>query len=139
MRRRALLAAVGTGCVALGGCLGNDTGDTDGGPDPTGTFDPRGDIALVVRNHRDAASTVTVTVTADGTTVFEDTVKLDADESTTLDPGLDVTEDGYELLVETEDGSAETFPFTVEDFDIQHGSNIEVDVLPDRLRMAMQE
>ena len=138
MRRRALLTAVGTGCVALGGCLGDDTGD-DGEPDPTGTSDPRGDIPLVIHNQRDATSTVTVTVTAKSTTAFEETVELEADESTTLDPGLDETGESYELIAETDGGRRDTLPFTVDDFALRNRLKLLVWILEDRVDTGIQE
>ncbi|AQL43447.1 hypothetical protein BV210_12435 [Halorientalis sp. IM1011] len=138
MRRRALLAAVGTSCVAVGGCLG-DGSDTDGKPDPTGTVDPRGDIPLVIHNQRDATSTVTVTVTAKSTTVFEKTAELDVGESTTLDPGLDETGEGYELIAETDGGRRDTLPFTVDDFALRNRLKLLVWILEDRVDTGIQE
>jgi hypothetical protein len=137
MRRRALLAAVGTGCVTLGGCLGDETDDD--GTSPNGTADPQGTIPIRIDNQRDATSTVTVSVTDQDGTVFEDTVEVTAGESTTLDPGLDETGEGYELIAETETGRRDTLPFTVEDYDRRNRVKLLVWITEDRLETGMQE
>ncbi|WP_424017841.1 hypothetical protein ACOZ4N_18535 [Halorientalis pallida] len=138
MRRRALLAAVGTGCVALGGCLGDDA-DIDDGASPSGSADPEGNVPIRIDNQRDATSTVTVTVTAESATVFEDTVDVAAGESTTLDPGLDETGEGYELIAETDDGRRDTFPFSIEEYDLQNRSKLLVWITEDRLETGIEE
>ncbi|RXK51919.1 hypothetical protein [Halorientalis pallida] len=130
MRRRALLAAVGAGCVALGGCLSDGSDDTpvpttepasalDSAPTTTtnsttgsgstGTFDFAEDVGISVANYSEPTRTVTATVTADGATTFEDSVTLATRESTMLDPGIDEKGE-YELIAETDGGRRDSLP-----------------------------
>lgn len=134
MRRRPLLAAVGASCLALGGCL-----DGRNGSHPTETVDSTGDIAVVIDNQRDERATVTVTITADTATVFEDSVTVQAGEFVRLDPGLHEPGSGYELIAETQEGRRDDFPFGIEEYDLQQGSNLLVWLSDGRVRTGMEE
>lgn len=138
MRRRALLAAVGAGCIALGGCLGDDE-PIDGDTATKEPDDPGGNIAIRIDNQRDVISIVTVTVTARSATVFEDTVEVAASELVTLDPSLDETGEGYELIAETDDGRRDTYPFSIEGYDVRNSVKLLVWIDEDRLETGMQE
>jgi hypothetical protein len=105
---------------------------------PLATSTPRLDpIQIVVSNDRDAAVDVTLTVTSEGTTVFEDTVTVAPDDRRSVDPGIDAT-GAYELTVALADGTERARPFGVEVYDLRMGSNLVVAV-GERVRVVMEE
>jgi hypothetical protein len=143
MRRRALLAAVGAGCVAVGGCLGDGSDTPTDGGDPSDTTGsesaPASDTDIEISNDTDTTRSVTVTITDSGETIFEESVTLDAGEMRRLDPGPVPKGTGYELIAETETGRRDTLPFGVDDYDVREGSNLLVWISQEGLETGMQE
>lgn len=150
MNRRALLTGV---ALALAGCTTPDADDgdtpqqTDTPTDePTDTATDGGDVTpnpedpmlIRVDNSTDRERTVTLTLTRGDETVLTETVTLAPGGRTTVDP--DITEQGdYELRAETADGATGRMPFDVGGYELRSGSNLDVDVGDETLRILIEE
>jgi outer membrane receptor protein involved in Fe transport len=147
VNRRALLRAVGPTAVALAGCAAPSPPDgrstnteerTTASERPADVTPPPDDPILLVLANGDASATVTVTVTRDGTTVFDETVSLAADERRELDPGIDSVGE-YELAVSVEDGPERSTPLTIESYDVWQGSNAIVELGDGAIQVLVEE
>ncbi len=151
MERRQFLLCSGAVATTFGGCLsweqgnGPDTttdrttthieqGDNDGGQ--TETMQP-GDQHLVFVNRDDEQHSVQVTVNADDV-VFERTVDLAADERRQFT--LEIDKPGtYTVSVSVDENSTETSSINFDDYDVQEGIDVFVEISDGRPDIYWQE
>lgn len=140
MNRRRFLAVSCTALpLMLAGCstdqgTGTDTTTTKTtnlSPDPNETSnqtpDPDDPIAIDVNNGRSSSITVTVMLTRHDEQLFHETLSIAADGRKSVNPGI-VETGTYELTVSLADGTKEVSSIQVENFDIQQGSNLIVEI-----------
>lgn len=151
MNRRRFLAAVGVALPASG-CLdrmrppGADQTEPDDRhterDDQDGTATPRdeteSEIAIVIRNATSTDQPATVTLTNDGATVLEREVTAVPNGESALETGID-QQGQYELTVAVENGPRETFPFSVDEYDLRAGSNLIVTIDEERVEIVIEE
>lgn len=91
------------------------------------TPDPADPIAIDVNNGRSSIIEVTLMLTRHDEQVFHETLSIAADGRTSVNPGI-VEIGTYELTISLADGTKEVSSVQIEDFDIQHGSNLIVEI-----------
>lgn len=151
MERRRFLLCSGAVATAFGGCLDWERGNApDTTTDRTTTHTERGnddggqtetmqpdDQQLVFVNRDDERHSVQVTVGADDA-VFNRTVALAADERRRFT--LDIPEPGtYTVSVSVGEDPAETWSIHFDDYDLQEGIDVFVEVSDGRPDVYWQE
>jgi hypothetical protein len=144
MYRRRFLAAVGV-ALPVSGCLDRmrppdaDQPEPDD-DDPTATprDETESEITIVLRNATSTEQPATVTLASDETTVFERDVTAVPNGESALETGID-QQGQYELTVAVENGPRETFPFSVDEYDLRAGSNLIVTIDEESVEILMEE
>jgi len=146
MKRRFVLTLLGS-CIAVAGCAHTETGTPDttaagepahGPTESSETPDHAEDIFVVLQNETPEQVTVAVTITRGDSVSFEDEATVNPGETQYVYPGI--TERGeYELTVSLPDRPVQTRPFDVEDYDLRMGSNIDVWISTDTVRIGIEE
>lgn len=138
-RRQALLVialtAVGAGCVS-------DTEDT-AETTPTATATPAEtdapeDIYVVLDNKTLRALSVTLDIDHDGEQFFAEETTVPADDRSSVLPGISQT-GKYACTLSIGENRTESFEWTVEEYDLQMGSNVIVRLSEDDVRVVVEE
>ena len=150
MDRRRFLAVVGV-ALPVSGCLdqirspdGDRTQSPDGDQttrgDRDGTATPTDDseMVIVLRSATSTEHTATVRLTSDGSTVLERVVTVAPNGETALEAGID-QQGQYELTVAVENGPRETFPFSVDKYDLRAGSNLIATIGEESVEIVIEE
>lgn len=97
-------------------------------------FEPIEDVAIRIDNNTEAAVEVGLTVDRGDDVVFQDTVTVEADGRRFVNPRLTKSGD-YRLHVAVDGDRKTTFEFGLDSYDIRTGSNVNVDVFSDGVRV----
>jgi hypothetical protein len=137
MRRRHVLSLSGS-LLPLAGCASPGTGTQTGTPTLESTPDHAENIFLVLHNETAERTTVAVTITTGNAVSFEAEVTVDSDEIRHVYPGI--TDRGeYELRVSLPDRPDQARPFDVEAYDLRMGSNVDIWISEDDVRIGIEE
>ena len=151
VRRRRFLTTIAAGSFGLVGCL---EGEGDGEADepnsesdendlPNGTGEQMGspapdEISIVLRNNTDAVETVRLSLSDDEGEVIEETVDVPPDGLVFVDPKLDERGE-YELGATVDDRRTTRYPFTIDEYALERGSNVLVTVREDDVEIVIEE
>lgn len=145
LQRRTLLQIVTGLAVGLSGCSGSLGTDTGTSPDSTaeqpsgstaGESEPD-DIHVVIHNHLPRSITASVELSTGQTAFVDDEVTIERDGFTSLDTGIDETGQ-YDAVVVVDDREREV-PLTVEEYDLEAGSNVIFWIDEDVIRYGMED
>jgi len=125
MQRRSLLS-LSVVLVPFAGC----SAETD--PDVAE------DIFVVLDNETPEQATVAVSVATGDSVVFEGETAVNPSDSKNVYPGISETGD-YTLTITLSDGREQEYPFNIEDYDLQMGSNIIVSITETEIAFSIQE
>lgn len=164
MKRRLVLTGVGlTLSTLISGCLSEneatdtedttttaeqDTGDeteTDDGGDPTSAETGCTDrpavaenIMIVLLNRTATEQLVHVTLSTDDDTLLDAKFTVAPNAKQPIYTGI--TETGqYELSIAVEDGPATSTPLSIEEYDLEMGSNLIAEIFEDKMRVMIEE
>lgn len=139
LQRRTLLVVTGVG-IGLAGCSGSrgTDGTRTGTPTDPADSDPEAqDVHVVVHNHLSRAVTASVTLSADGTVLVDDEVTVEPNGVASVDTGIDET-GRYAIVVGADDRDAE-LSFTVDQYDLEMGSNVVFWIDEDDIRYGTED
>lgn len=77
-------------------------------------------------------------LSADGEAIFEETVSIAPDEVVFVDPGVDERGE-YELRAVVDDRRTRSYPFSIDEYALESGSNLLVTVRIDDVEIAIEE
>jgi hypothetical protein len=144
MNRRRFLAAIGL-ALPVSGCLerirppdANQPAPEDDDPTATSGDETEAEIAIVLRSATSTEQPATVTLASEGTTVLEREVTVAPNGETALETGIQ-QQGQYELTVAVENGPRETFPFSVDEYDLRAGSNLVVTIGQESVEIVIEE
>ena len=93
---------------------------------PTETNEAGG-VTVVVSSSSPTAETVQLSVSTDEQRIVAEEMSVGPDESQAI--ATEIRETGrYELTVAVEDGPEDSYPFSTEDYDVQQGSKVIVQI-----------
>lgn len=164
MERRTVIAG---SCIALAasvsGCLtddgtsdggtdtdppdqGNEASVTTSGDDSTTTTTPANnggtdrveDSMIILRNTTASEITVHLTVSAANDTLVDSDFKIGPEDQQAADSGI--TDTGqYEVSITVEDGPTTSRSFSIDNYDVQNGSNIIAEIDEDDIILLIEE
>ncbi|MGM0604328.1 MAG: hypothetical protein ACQETB_01510 [Halobacteriota archaeon] len=102
------------------------------------TPDADGTIEIRLANTTSAAKTVRLQLFGDGDLLFDETVTVEAESRTRIDPEIDAT-GAYELSASVEDGPEASFPFSIDDYALRAGSNLIVTIREESVDVTIEE
>ena len=152
-RRRVLRNGVAAATLAVGGgCTTRrdrrpTAAETDS-PTPTTTAEstrPETEtrtaaerITLAFSNDSSAAAVVHFSITSEGATISEGTVRVSAGEYESVDTEIRNT-GAYELTVALDGGAQSAYAFDIGEYDVRMGSNLILTVYDGRTALMMEE
>ncbi|KAA9395947.1 hypothetical protein Har1130_15190 [Haloarcula sp. CBA1130] len=96
------------------------------------------DIFVVLDNETSEQATVAVSVVTGDSVVFEGETAVTPSGRKNVYPGISETGD-YTLTISLGDGREQEYPFNIEEYDLQMGSNIIVTINEAEIEFSIQE
>ena len=116
-----------------------DIENTEGeGSSPDREIEDVEDIEIVLTNYTTSKRRGKLTLTSDTKTTAEEEFEIEIEDQQSIE--TEITETGqYELSVTTEAGSETSFPFSIDEYDLNAGSNLIVEYDDNEIMIMMQE